>query len=50
MFEQYLRLPHHLVRLRVCSNSVYSTPVIANDIMYLANKTHLFAIENLKDK
>ncbi len=31
-------------------NSVYSTPVVANDIMYIANKTHLFAIENQEDK
>lgn len=31
-------------------NSVYSTPVVANDILYIANKTHLFAIENLEDK
>jgi outer membrane protein assembly factor BamB len=25
-------------------NSVYSTPVIANNVMYISNKTHLFAI------
>ena len=31
-------------------NSVYSTPVVANDILYIANKTHLFAIENLEGK
>ena len=31
-------------------NSVYSTPVVANDILYIANKTHLFAIENLNGK
>lgn len=27
-------------------NSVYSTPVVANDILYISNKTHLFAIQN----
>jgi len=31
-------------------NSVYSTPVVANDILYIANKTHLFAIESMEDK
>jgi len=33
-------------------NSVYTTPVVANNILYIANKTHLFAIEKgaqLKD-
>jgi outer membrane protein assembly factor BamB len=25
-------------------NSVYSTPVVANNILYIMNKTHLFAI------
>ncbi len=25
-------------------NSVYSTPVVANNVLYIANKTHLFAI------
>jgi outer membrane protein assembly factor BamB len=29
-------------------NSVYSTPVVAGNILYIANRTHLFAIE--KDK
>ncbi|MBX7165029.1 MAG: PQQ-binding-like beta-propeller repeat protein [Pirellulales bacterium] len=27
-------------------NAVYSTPVVANNILYIANKTHLFAIQN----
>ncbi len=27
-------------------NSVYSTPVVANNILYIANKSHLFAIEH----
>lgn len=26
-------------------NAVYSTPVVANNVLYIANKTHLFAIE-----
>ena len=25
-------------------NSVYSTPVVANNVLYIANKTHVFAI------
>jgi outer membrane protein assembly factor BamB len=25
-------------------NSVYSSPIVANDVLYIANKTHLFAI------
>jgi outer membrane protein assembly factor BamB len=29
-------------------NSVYSTPVVANNVLYIANKTHLFAIEPSK--
>ncbi|MBM98089.1 MAG: serine/threonine protein kinase [Planctomycetaceae bacterium] len=27
-------------------NSVYSTPIVANNVLYIANKTHLFAIQN----
>lgn len=30
-------------------NSVYSTPVVANNVLYIANKTHLFAIQHDKD-
>lgn len=26
-------------------NSVYSTPIIANNVLYISNRTHLFAIE-----
>ena len=26
-------------------NSVYSTPIIANGVMYIANKDHVFAIQ-----
>jgi hypothetical protein len=25
-------------------NSVYTSPVVADDILYIANKTHMFAI------
>ena len=25
-------------------NSVYSTPIVANDVLFIANRTHLFAI------
>ena len=25
-------------------NSVYSTPIVAHNIIYISNKTHLFAI------
>ncbi|MEX0793947.1 MAG: PQQ-binding-like beta-propeller repeat protein [Pirellulaceae bacterium] len=31
-------------------NSVYSTPVIANGVMFISNKTHLFAIEQQEDE
>ena len=27
-------------------NSVYSTPVVAGNVLYIANKSHLFAIAN----
>jgi outer membrane protein assembly factor BamB len=30
-------------------NSVYSTPIVANGVLYIANKTHLFAIEAPKN-
>ena len=26
-------------------NSVYSTPIVSHNVMYLANRTHLFAIK-----
>jgi len=29
-------------------NSVYSTPIVANDVLYIANKTHVFAISAAK--
>ena len=31
-------------------NSVYSTPIVANNILYIGNRTHLFAIENMEAK
>jgi outer membrane protein assembly factor BamB len=27
-------------------NSVYSTPIVADNVLYIANRTHLFAIKN----
>lgn len=30
-------------------NSVYTTPVVANDTLYIANRTHLFAIKKASD-
>jgi hypothetical protein len=26
-------------------NSVYSTPIVANNVLYISNKDHLFAIQ-----
>jgi len=31
-------------------NSIYSTPIIANGTLFIANKTHLFAIETTKSE
>jgi outer membrane protein assembly factor BamB len=31
------------------NNSVYTTPVVANNVLYIANKTHLFAIAGEKE-
>jgi len=31
-------------------NSVYTTPVVANNVLYIANKTHLFAIQAEDEK
>ena len=31
-------------------NSVYSTPVVANDILYIADKSHLFAIQDSEEQ
>ena len=31
------------------SSSVYSTPVVANNILFIADKDHLFAIENKEE-
>ena len=27
------------------TNSVFSTPIVANDVLIIANKTHIFAIK-----
>jgi hypothetical protein len=27
-------------------NSVYSTPIVADNVLYISNRTHLFAIAN----
>lgn len=31
---------------RDMGNSVYSTPIVSNNVLYISNRTHLFAIEN----
>ena len=31
-------------------NSVYSTPIVADNVLYISNKTHLFAIEAADDR
>ena len=31
-----------------CGNSVYSTPIVANDVLYITNKSTLFAIGKKK--
>jgi len=36
--------PHY--GTRDMGNSVYSTPIIANNVLYISNRTHLFAIES----
>ena len=30
-------------------NSVYSTPIVAGNVLYIANRTHLFAIAHDKE-
>jgi hypothetical protein len=34
--------PHY--GTRDMGNSVYSTPIVANNVLYISNRTHLFAI------
>ena len=36
--------PHDPIAEVDMRNSVYSTPIVANGVMYISNKTHLFAI------
>ena len=31
-------------------NSVYSTPIVANGVLFIANRTHIFAITNMPDE
>jgi hypothetical protein len=31
-------------------NSVYSTPIVADNVLYIANRTHLFAIERARSR
>lgn len=38
--------PHEPIAEINMGNSVYSTPIVANNVLYIANKTHLFAIQN----
>ena len=38
--------PHEPITEINMGNSVYSTPIVANNVLYIANKTHLFAIQN----
>ena len=35
-------LPKHEINM---GNSVYQTPIVANNVLYIANRSHLFAIE-----
>ncbi|MCP4190483.1 MAG: PQQ-binding-like beta-propeller repeat protein [Planctomycetaceae bacterium] len=37
--------PHEPIAEINMGNSVYSTPIVANNVLFIANKTHLFAIE-----
>ena len=37
--------PHEPIAEINMGNSVYSTPIVANDVLYIANRTHLFAIQ-----
>ena len=36
--------PHEPIAVIDMGNSVYSTPIVANGVLYICNKTHLFAI------
>jgi len=31
------------------ANSIYSTPIYANGVLFISNKTHVFAIQNPDD-
>ena len=36
--------PHEPIAEMNMGNSVYSTPVVANGVLFIANRTHVFAI------
>jgi outer membrane protein assembly factor BamB len=38
--------PHEPIAEINMGNSVYSTPIVANNVLYIANKTHVFAIKH----
>ena len=37
--------PHEPIAVNDMRNSVYSTPIVAHNVLYISNRTHLFAIE-----
>ena len=37
--------PHEPIAEIDMLNSVYSTPIVSHNVLYIANKTHLFAIQ-----
>ena len=38
--------PHDPIAENDMGNSVYSTPIVANGVMYISNKSHVFAIQS----
>lgn len=38
--------PHEPIAENDMGNSVYSTPIVANGVMYISNKSHVFAIQS----
>ncbi|MEX0820224.1 MAG: PQQ-binding-like beta-propeller repeat protein, partial [Pirellulaceae bacterium] len=41
--------PHEPLAEINMGNSVYSTPIVANDVLFIANRTHLFAIKESQE-
>jgi outer membrane protein assembly factor BamB len=37
--------PHEPVAELEMGNSIYSTPIVANGVLFIGNKTHVFAIQ-----